>query len=272
MAQPLLIEKLGSPKDAACGIPGRSAVNTLRPCGAGAAPSVIMNKTQTAKTNSYQAITGIFASHPTEVASIPALRLGVERFTDNMLGIDTNAKTQASPSGAGKAKQIALLTLVDCSELVAGAVHSLAEDNEDAELTAQVDFSRSDLLAGSGAAIVARARGIYDTAKEYLADLAPHGVTQAKLTAFSQAIKTYDNLRSTPRQARAAKAAATKQLARLVPKADRILSRTIDKLMVQFKSANPEFYDKYQTARSVVVLATRAAKTEESTAPKAKAA
>lgn len=76
---------------------------------------------------------------------------------------------------------------------------------------------------------------------------------------FSQAIKTYDNLRSTPRQAQAAKAAATRQLARLVPKADRILSKTIDKLMVQFKAANPEFYDKYQTARSVVDTATREA-------------
>lgn len=134
-----------------------------------------MNKTQTAKTNSYQAIAGIFSGHPAEVASISALQLGVERFTDTMLGIDTNAKTQASPSGAGKAKQTALLVLVDCAELVAGAVHSLAEDNEDAELTAKVDFSRSDLLAGSGAAIVARTRGIYDTAKEHLADLAPTG-------------------------------------------------------------------------------------------------
>ena len=68
----------------------------------------------------------------------------------------------------------------------------------------QVDFSRSLRIKGSGAAIVARCRGIYDVAKDNLPALGEHGVTQAKLTAFNQAIKTYDTMRSTPRQAKAA--------------------------------------------------------------------
>ena len=234
-------------------------------------PQIIrnMNKTQTAKNNSFLAVAGIFTSHATEVESIPALNLAVEKFSDALLGIDTNAQTQASPSGAGKAKQAALVVLVDCAELVAGAVHSLAEANDDVALGAQVDYSRSDLLAGSGTAIVARAKGILDVAKANAAALVEHGVSAAKLTAFNNAIKTYDNLRAMPRQARAAKAAATKQLARLFPKADRLLTKTIDKLMVQFKASDPEFYDQYQTARSVVNAGARPDKTAEGAAKKA---
>lgn len=228
-----------------------------------------MNKQQTAKNSSFLALAGIFNTHATKVESIPALNLAVEKFSDAVLGIDTNAQTQASPSGATRAKQAALIALVDCAELVAGAVHSLAEANEDEGLAAQVDFSRSDLLAGSGTAIVARAKGILDVAKANAAALVEHGVSAGKLTAFNNAIKTYDSLRSTPRQARAAKAAATKQLGRLFPKADRVLSRTIDKLMVQFKESEPEFYDQYQTARSIVNIGARPSGTEEEAAKKA---
>ena len=222
-----------------------------------------MNKQQTAKANSHQAIAGIFAGNPEAVASIPALELAVEAFTDEMLGIDANLTVQTSPSGASAAKQSALIQLIDCAEQTAGAVHSLAEATEDVELGKQVDFSRSVLIDGSGASIVARCKGVYDVAKDKLASLGDHGVTQPKLTAFNQAIKTYDTLRSTPRQAKAAQSAATKQLARAFPKVERILAGRIDKLMVQFKSSNPEFYDKYQTARSIVSAGARTEKAPE---------
>ena len=222
-----------------------------------------MNKQQTAKANSHQAIAGIFASNPEAVSSIPALDLAVEAFTDEMLGIDANLTVQTSPSGASAAKQAALIQLIDCAEQTAGAVHSLAEATKDVELGEQVDFSRSVLIEGSGASIVARCRGIYDLAKVKLPLLGDHGVTQPKLTAFNQAIKTYDTLRSTPRQAKAAQSAATKQLARAFPKVERILAGRIDRLMVQFKSSNPEFYDKYQTARSIVSAGARAEKAPE---------
>ena len=226
-----------------------------------------MNKQQTAKANSHQAIAGIFLRHPEAVSSIPALELAVEEFTNELLGIDTNVKIQISPNGASAAKQAALIRLIDCAEQTAGAVHSLAEATEDVELGEQVGFSRSDLIEGSGAAIVARCKGIYDIAKDKLASLGDHGVTQAKLTAFNQAIKTYDTLRSTPRQAKAARSATTKQLARAFPRVERLLDGRIDKLMVQFKSSNPEFYDQYQTARDIVTAGVRTEK-----APEAKAA
>ena len=86
-----------------------------------------MNKQQTAKANSHQAIAGIFLRHPEAVSSIPALELAVEEFTNELLGIDTNVKIQISPNGASAAKQAALIRLIDCAEQTAGAVHSLAE-------------------------------------------------------------------------------------------------------------------------------------------------
>jgi hypothetical protein len=55
-----------------------------------------------------------------------------------------------------------------------------------------------------------------------------------------------------PRQAQAAAAAATRQLEQLFPDADRLLANRVDKLIRQFRESAPEFYQKYQVARTIV--------------------
>ena len=74
-----------------------------------------------------------------------------------------------------------------------------------------------------------------------------------------------------PRQTKAA-AAATRQLERLFPDADRLLSNRIDKLVWQFRVSEPEFYEKYQVARSVVSSATQSSDGTHAVVPAAKAA
>ena len=100
--------------------------------------------------------------------------------------------------------------------------------------------------------MVARCQNVVDATAENLAALADHGVTSAKLNALKQRLKTYDTLRGLPRQAKAAAAAATRQLERLFPAVERLLQNRIDKLVWQFRISATEFYDKYQVARAVV--------------------
>jgi hypothetical protein len=93
--------------------------------------------------------------------------------------------------------------------------------------------------------------------------LADHGVTPAKVTTLKNALKTYDSLRTLPRDARSARSVATKQLKALFPKVDRLLARRIDRQMVQFKASDPEFYAKYRSARVIVDPASKANKKED---------
>ena len=62
----------------------------------------------------------------------------------------------------------------------------------------RVRFSRSAVTEASANAVVARSQDIIDAATEHLASLASHGVTQAKLTALKQRLKSYDALRVLP--------------------------------------------------------------------------
>ena len=95
-------------------------------------------------------------------------------------------------------------------------------------------------------------------ATENLASLGNFGVSQAKLTLFKQRLKTYDGLRVMPRQAQGA-AAATRQLEQLLPEADQLLANRMDRLVWQFRESEPEFYEKYQVARTIVNAATTGA-------------
>jgi hypothetical protein len=76
------------------------------------------------------------------------------------------------------------------------------------------------------------------------------------VNVVKQKLKTFDTLRSLPRQAIAASAAATKALERLFPETDKLLAEQIDRVIWQFREAAPDFYEKYQVARRIVDPAT----------------
>jgi hypothetical protein len=105
-----------------------------------------------------------------------------------------------------------------------------------------------------------------------LKSLGGHGVTQAKLTALKAKLTTYDTLRTMPRQATAASATATSQLAKLLPTVGRLLSNRVDRLVWQFRTSEPEFYEKYQVARAIVSASSPAAEETPGAAAVTKAA
>jgi hypothetical protein len=214
--------------------------------------------------NSLLAIQTLFLANPTLLA---ALEEAAEELTDKIMAIGLNVKIQTSPSGAAEAKQDALKSVGDLAYDVAGGVLSFADKSGDLSLAARVRFSRSTITAGSGNAVSARIQGIIDAVTEHLSSLADHGVTQAKLNTLHERLKTYDNLRNMPRQAKAAAAAATRQLEALFPEADRLLENRIDRLLWQFRESQPEFYAKYQVARSIVDAPTTGKEEEPTMVP-----
>ena len=230
-----------------------------------------MNKNQSSKLNALLSVQTLFAANSERVATIPALEEPAEELTGLITGLNTNVKVQSSPSGTTEAKREALAELGDAAFEIAGGVLSFAEKSGNLTLIGRVNVSRSAVTAGGGNAGVARCQDIIDAATEHLASLADHGVTAAKVNALKQKHKTYDTLRLMPRQAKAAAGAATRQLERLFPEADRLLSLRIDKLVWQFRASAPEFYEKYQVASAIVNAATTSAEANPAT-PLAKAA
>jgi hypothetical protein len=231
-----------------------------------------MKKTLSAKLNSYLALQSLLVASKAIIASVPALQEAIDAFMDFIEEINLNVKIQASPSGAAEVKRDALKALGDLAYEAAGAVLALADKSADPALAARVRFSRSAVTAGSGNAVVARVQDIIDATTENLDSLGDRGVTTEKLKALKQALKAYDTVRVLPRNAIGAAAAATKALERLFPQVDRLLENQIDRLVWQFRASTPDFYDKYQTARSIVDAPTSSTSDETSAVPLVKPA
>ena len=211
-----------------------------------------MTKNQSAKLNALLSVQTLLTANPTVVSTLPALDEAADELTTLVSGINANVKVQTSASGSSEAKAEALASLGDAAFEVAGGVLSFAEKSGDPALAVRVKFPRSATTAGSANAVVARCQDIIEAATENLESLADHGVTQAKVNGLKQRLRTYDGLRVLPRQAKAAAAAATRQMERLFAEADRLLDKRVDRLVWQFRASAPEFYDKYQVARSIV--------------------
>jgi hypothetical protein len=84
------------------------------------------------------------------------------------------------------------------------------------------------------------------------ADMAQEGITEAELTAFVELHSPFMDIKSASREALMARSGATERLARLFTEAGTLVKGTLDRLAVQYKKKDPEFYLKYKAARNIV--------------------
>ena len=140
---------------------------------------------------------------------------------------------------------------------MAGGIHSYATEIGDGELAGKVSYSESRLPKGGPARLVARAETIVDLANKNLEALSEQNITEEKVTDLEAKIAAVKKAAGKPRASTVDRSAANKELIRLRRKGNTILKGRLDKLMVQFRDTNPEFYAKYKAARRIVNLATR---------------
>lgn len=159
-----------------------------------------------------------------------------------------------SPESAAKS-DLATGAVESCAELAA-AVHAYAVDNGDAQLAAESDYSQSDLAGGSESQIVAKCTKVVSLATGVADELDDYGYAASDVTAIGKAVEAYAKSCPKPRQGVASRSASNKEVKKLVRKGRRIVTSRIDRLMLQVRKTNPEFYNAYKTARKVVNPAT----------------
>jgi len=211
-----------------------------------------MTKIQNSKLRSYLTLEVTLETNHAVWENLPAFVSAVEEFTAIIPEIQALAQTQASREGAANEKSNALESLGEAAFEVGAAVHAYAVTTQDFALEGRVDFSRSTIVYGRESSVLARVRDIHAAATTQLANLADYGITAAKLTAFKKKIDAFGATMPKPRQQIAAGSAATTNLKGQFRAADAILNDRLDNLVCQFKNSAPDFFNAYQTARSVV--------------------
>ena len=224
-----------------------------------------MKKRQTDKINSYSAlkITLELPGNKPVWTALPAFERGVTQFYGSMNVLAALERAQgAQTTGITVDKNRVADSVINRTMEIGGAVAAYASGTGDATLQAQVTFSKSVLKDLRDAELDDRAQAVHDIAADLLAKpaaaMGDYGLTAVKLTDLQSAITAYSAMVGGPRAAIAGKAAITDAIEGEFARADQILNGQLDKLVVQFATAHPQFVSAYRSARMIVATGSRA--------------
>lgn len=144
--------------------------------------------------------------------------------------------------------------LADITAPIAAAAIAYASQTNNNELLDAVNFSQSELLATRDDLLGDRCQNIHTKANDNIAALAAYGITALMLTDMQNAITAYLAKVPAPSTAKLTKKTATLNLSNLFKATDVILKMQLDKLMLQFKTSHPDFYNNYVAARVIIDL------------------
>lgn len=135
--------------------------------------------------------------------------------------------------------------------VLSGMLKSFADESEDADLFATVDYTPSSMRKMRDRVLYDAALLVRTTTEAHFADLAPYGIKAADLNEFSGAMDDFASKMDEPEKARKLRKAYTSKLKDLDQRARKLLGRRIDTAIRTIFVTDPMFLSKYMNARSI---------------------
>jgi len=153
------------------------------------------------------------------------------------------------PSGDAKLNQKKLVT--DLLLPIIGAISAWAADTNNEELKQKFNLSKKNLLKGREMVVVERLLGILDMITPYTESLIPYGITKEMITECYSAIMLFKAMLPNSREKQKVLKTVTWQLKNEIDDCVITLEERIDKMMLNYKMPQPDFYNEYTNARII---------------------
>ena len=216
----------------------------------------------------YLAVIAVCDRNTSTWQTLQAFVDGYADFGGRVTNIQNLAQSQAVDStGLSADKEALRKTMATETATIAKAVNAYAKKVKNNDLAAKTNVSVSTFMEGRDTIAATNALNIHAAATANLANLAPYGVTAAKLTALKAKIDAYSASISKPRDAVGSGSTATKQMGDEFDAADAALKDQMDALAPQFAAANAKFVEDYNNARIIVDSGGGKAKAKTPTPP-----
>jgi len=192
------------------------------------------------------------AKYKSSIDSIAALK---EAF-DELSGIGEELALRiglqnANIKGTTEEKKEFKLMVSEETETMASALYSFARKSNNIPLATEMDIKTYQVLRLKDEIIGPFVTKVYNAANAHLADLAKYGITQTKLDAYHVTIDDFSKNRQMPKNGIINKHSHTVAIDLLCKRALYLLDEMLDKLMLQFKKTEPEFYLIYESTRKI---------------------
>ena len=211
-----------------------------------------MDTKSTNSLNMLQATKSCLATNKTLYKDIPAIVKASGALDVIVTNILAAQRQQASKEGLADAKAAVRKELAEAAHEIAALTHACATELGLDAIAKRTDLSLSDVQAGTGSEFVDRCKGVLADANELSDESDDSGVTPAKIKNVKDLVAEFEELKPQPRAGAAIVRSATRRIAKLIADSSDLLQSRLDRLMVQFKKSQPDFFESYRAARKIV--------------------
>ncbi|MEI2739578.1 MAG: carboxypeptidase-like regulatory domain-containing protein [Chitinophagaceae bacterium] len=212
-----------------------------------------MTDQQNAKLSMYNVVASVMDDNTAKVATVAALVTVAANFKTTAEAISNTAEQQATiTTGVTPDKNATRESLRNTTVNIAGILYAYAVSVNNIILQGKSKITYSALRDLKDDELGERAQSIHDEANAVIASLPPFGITAAVLTSYQTLIDSYEAKSPAPRAAQSQQVALTTQLKDLFKQADSTLKNSMDKLMLNFKTTDPQFFNTYTAAREII--------------------
>ena len=174
---------------------------------------------------------------------------------DKLDALHTEAKEYDLQHVSGKSttakKDQAIDKMVELTLAGTGNAMAYASSVTDKELQIKFDYSKTSLKKGSEKEICNNCMKIYTEMLKIKDKLVPDFMLAEELDAIKEAIETATNLLDKPQGVRRMSKSNKENMIAVFAEIMNLLNEQLDKLMLKYKTTNPEFYLEYKNARVI---------------------
>jgi hypothetical protein len=199
------------------------------------------------------------ATNANSVELIPKFGQGIARLKEIIYRIDELAMEQITDlKGITVEKKITGKELMEQAMEIAGAMHSYAQEKNDLVLLEIVNFPVSSWGRMNNHKLLVSA-GIILTEVKKISDgiLAEQGISAENIQQFEDLYDRYSKLKSAWREAVIDRSGYTAKIGELFREAHTLVTGSLDKLAMQYKRKDPDFYRQYKSSRHIIYRRSR---------------
>lgn len=213
-----------------------------------------MNKYQSAKQDSNKLVVKEARNNPASVNLIPKFASAIDKLESITIEIDEiRVQQEKDLTGVTTDKLFTMGNLIDYLVDIAGAIYAYALDKNDNSLMAKVNFTASEVEKMSQSEIITAAKIVNEEAGKVAAsDMTDHGISADELKEFGELNDYFQVIKSSTREAIIDRSGSTEKLRKLFIEARKLVKGTLDRLAMQYKRKDPDFYLKYRAARIII--------------------
>jgi hypothetical protein len=201
----------------------------------------------------YRATQKHCADNATIVATVPAFETTFNSFNVKLSAlISLTQQEDMQVKGITVDKSEAKISLSRLATDIAASIFAFASATGNNQLKQEVNFTLTELLRTKDDVLSPRCQNIKDLGTANLGALKPYGITEAGLTALQTEIDNYQLKVPAPRNSAAQKKTIRENIKKLFGEIDTVLVEQMDKSVVGFKAANPDFVSTYKANRVII--------------------